>query len=415
MNALSTDSMRPLRDRSRLTRVVHVATRLPVGGMENVVASLVEGLPRQRYESGICCLEEADRLGLELRARGAEIVELGRRRRRELGLFFRLANIAAKKRVDILHCHDELSWFYGTVSASLAGVPLVIVTMHGRRFNISTRHLLEQRVLSRRTACVISVSDYLRGQLQEQLRLRSDRLVTIHNGIPLPPPVSDEFEVARARHSLGLPVDAVVVGCVGELSRIKNFELAIDAVAEVRRVMPSVRLVLIGDGPCRRRLETKVRDAGLRDGVHFAGLRRDVAQLWPVLDIYVCSSDYEGISLSVLEAMASSRAVIATAVGGNSEIIHHNETGLLVPARDTRALATAILSLVGDAPKRYLLGQQAEALVRSTYAVGKMLDRYDSLYQRLISASRDGNGLRPLMGVEEPDDLRLTKLAGHDR
>lgn len=383
--APSKDPLKGDRGARRRLRVVHATTRLPVGGMENVVAQLAQRLPANRYQSSICCLEEADRLGRELQDGGVDVTVLGRHRNRDLGLLWRLAWHARRERVDILHCHDELSWFYGGLAARLARVPIVIVTMHGRRPAISARHLFEQRILARGTARIVAVSDYLRKQVRAELRVSASQVVTIRNGIAMPTAPPDPSATERARRKLGLPLDSFVVGSVGELSEVKNFDLAIEAVAGLLGALPHIRLVLVGEGPLRARLEATVGDSGLAGAVHFAGVRRDIADVLPAFDVYLCSSNYEGISLSILEAMAAGRPIVATRVGGNPEIIQDGETGLLVPERDPEAMARALESLANDAPMRGRLGSAAERLVISTFHLRRMLDGYDCLYQELAA------------------------------
>jgi glycosyltransferase involved in cell wall biosynthesis len=138
---------------------------------------------------------------------------------------------------------------------------------------------------------------------------------------------------------------------------------------------------LIGDGPARQRLTHKVAALGLQDCVMFTGLRDDVAALLPGLDMYVCSSDYEGISLSVLEAMAAARAVIATAVGGNPEIIQHQKTGFLIDKGNRQALTSAMVELAGNAARRCALAQHARRAVETQYSLARMVQDYDQLYQ----------------------------------
>ena len=139
-------------------RLVHLCARLPVGGMENVVVSLFQHVRRDQYNSAIWCLEEGDVQGRELIAQGEPVVELGKRDGRDAGLFVRIAQRIRRNRIDLLHCHDELSWFYGAIGAKLSGRRSpVVVTMHGRRSNISRRHLCEQRVLAALTSSIVSV------------------------------------------------------------------------------------------------------------------------------------------------------------------------------------------------------------------------------------------------------------------
>lgn len=369
---------------SRKIRVVHGVARLGVAGMENVVASLVRGMPPARYQSAIWCLEEADTLGRELRAEGYEVVEWNRRWRRDFVLFFRLAAWMRRERIDILHCHDELSWFYGAVGAWLGGMSRVLVTMHGRRSDIAWRHLWEQRFLSSITRIIVSVSQHLREQIIDDINVAPGKAVTIYNGIAVASQKPVREQRCQARAVLGLPEDAQVVGTVGRLAAVKNIELLIAAAAEARAVLPSLYVVLIGDGPCQDRLAARVAALGLDDRVIFAGLRRDVEALLPGLDLYVCSSDYEGVSLSILEAMAAERAVIATSVGGNKEIIQHNDTGILVEKGNPQALRQALIELFSDAPRRRRLAQQGRGMVETNYSLNRMIQDYEKLYQTML-------------------------------
>lgn len=373
-----------LATRARKVRLAHLTARLPVGGMELRVANLARGLPPHLYECAVWCLEDADLVGQELRAEGHAVVELGKRRRRDFAMFARIAALVRRQRLDILHCHDELSWFYGTIGAALGGGPHVVMTMGGRRLRITKRQLLEQRLLARLTETIVCVSSYLRQQIMSELGVSPKKIVVIHNGIPLPSNSSTPEARREARAVLGLPDDALVVGSVGELSPVKNFDLALEGAAQARAVAPSLRLVIIGDGPCREQLRQKAVSLRLGDAVTFAGLRRDVPQLLPALDLYVCTSNYEGLSHSVLEAMAAAHAVVATAVGGNPEIIRHNETGILVERGNAAALARAIVELASAAEKRHALGEEARRLVHANYRVDRMVRDHDRVYQTVL-------------------------------
>lgn len=370
-------------------RVAHVAARLPVGGMENVIATLVRGLPTDAFDCRIWCLEEADALGRELTAAGEPLLELNRTQRRDFGLVRRLVRAARAGAIDVLHCHDELSWFYGILAAMWLPRLAVVTTMHGRRGDISPRHRLEQRLLCRRTDALVSVSAFLRDQLVRDLRLRADKITLIINGVRL-----DETRGTReaARRALGLDDGHLVVGCVGELSPVKHFDLAVDAFAAVAASTPSARLVLVGDGDCRADLEAQAQARGLGDRIVFAGVRRDVPSLWPAFDVYLCSSRYEGTSLSVLEAMAASRAVVLTAVGGNPALVTDAVSGRLVPSDDAPAMTAALLELLGDPALRQRLGAAARAVVHSRYTIDATLDAYGTAYRRALAARRGTSG-----------------------
>ena len=363
-----------------MSRLVHLCARLPVGGMESVVAALVRHVPADLHRSSVWCLEDIDALGRELAAEGRAVLTLGKRRRRDLGLFLTIARRIRAEKIDLVHCHDELAWFYGAVGARLAARRVrVVMTMHGRRPGMSTRHRIEQRALASLSSSVVCVSEFLRRQVIAELGLAAGQVATIANGIDIDAQRPDRDAAARARALLGLPDSAVVIGSVGELSTVKNIDVMLEAAAIAAQSSPSLRVVLVGDGAHRERLVKKAAALGLRN-VLFTGVRRDVAAVLPAFDIYVCSSDYEGISLAILEAMARGRAVLATAVGGNPELVEPDVNGVLVPKGDVPALAREMVRLAGDPALRERLGATAHARVGMQYGTARMIERYLDVY-----------------------------------
>jgi glycosyltransferase involved in cell wall biosynthesis len=383
---MSRKTKRIATDRPR--RVAHLCSRLCVGGMENVVAHLLRTARSPQFESSAWCLEERDVLGEELAAQGFPVFVLGKRRRRDVGLFWRIAALIRQHRVAVVHCHDELSWFYGTVGARLSGPRCrVVVTMHGRRRDISVRHLWEQRALAAWTSRIVSVSEFLRNQLLSELRLAADRVSTITNGVPWAPDLPTIRDRDAARLRLGVRSDEFVIGSVGELSGVKNLDLMIDAASHVRLSVPGLKVVFIGEGKEKDRLLARVGQLGLAEHVAFAGLRRDVQALLPAFDVYVCSSDYEGVSLSILEAMARGRPVVATSVGGNPEVVRDGCDGLLVPKRKPEALADAVKQLAHDSVLRTQMGAQAHSSVRERFSLDRMVRDYVDLYLLLLAGT----------------------------
>ena len=168
-------------------------------------------------------------------------------------------------------------------------------------------------------------------------------------------------------------------GTAARLDPVKNLDSALEAFGVVQAQAPGCRFVIVGDGPERARLELLARDAGLADSVMFTGFRADVRQLLPAFDVYVNSSVYEGVSLTLLEAMAASLPAIATSVGGTPEVVTR-DTGLLVPARASDALAGAMLVLAVSPERRAALGAQARGRVELLFSVQRMVARYLETY-----------------------------------
>ena len=368
-------------------RVAHIAGRLPVGGMETVVANLAAEMPQGRFVSEIWCLEELDALGTELRAKGFPIRAFGRRSRRDLSLFLRLARQLRRRRVAVAHCHDELAWFYTGIAARLVPGVRLVVTFHGRRPNIGMRHRQEQRLLARFTDALVAVSQPLQSTLIDELALPPDRVKLILNGISMTPLPTDAPGRVQARELLGLPADAFVIGTVGEMSPVKNLTLAVDAVAAAQPAIPNLRLVFVGDGSERPAIEAAVARHGLTGQVMMTGVRRDVPALLPAFDIYICSSRYEGTSLSILEAMSCGLPVLATDVGGNRELLGEGDYGRLVQSDDAGAMRAALVQLFANPGERRALGIRAAGFARARYSIDAMISAYAALYESVLGQS----------------------------
>ncbi len=365
-------------------KVAHLTARLVVGGMENVVASLLRAMPASRVSSSAWCLEEADVIGDALRAEGRDVFAFGKRHARDPSLFLRIAARIRRTRTRILHCHDELAWFYGAIGARLAGGCRVIMTMHGRRHGISSRHLIEQRLLAALTSVLVCVSAYLEDQLLRELHANRSRLRIIRNGISLPPVVPGASERAAARSALGLSPGTMAVGWSGRMAPVKNLDLLLRSFAGLVQHVPESNLVLFGDGPEAAALDARAAELGISGRVLRAGVRLDLPKLLPALDAYACSSHYEGLSLSVLEAMAAGIPVVATAVGGNPELLGSGDSGLLVPPGDADAMEAALRILAEDGGLRRRMGECARQRIVENFSIDRMIDDYLLCYRSIV-------------------------------
>jgi glycosyltransferase involved in cell wall biosynthesis len=209
-----------------------------------------------------------------------------------------------------------------------------------------------------------------------------DRISVVHNGID-PGPVPDERDRGEARRRIGLPESAFVVGTVARLDPVKDLGLLVAAFARHEAAHPGSRLVIVGEGQERGRIEAVVREHRVDDRVILTGHREDARLLLPAFDVYVNCSVSEGVSLSILEAMAARLPVIATRVGGTPEVIDDKRTGLMVPARDVAALEQALNFLYVESSVRAALGDSARHAVDERFTIERMVDHYARVYARL--------------------------------
>jgi glycosyltransferase involved in cell wall biosynthesis len=211
-------------------------------------------------------------------------------------------------------------------------------------------------------------------------------VVAVRNGVPVPQSPG-AIDRADARDALGVPADALVIGCVGRLVELKNHRLLLDQVPALAAMFPDVRVLLIGDGPMRASLEDRARVLGIEAHVRFTGARDDVGRLLPALDVFALPSRTEGLSIALLEACAAALPVLASDVGGNPEIVRHGRTGLLFPSDDGAALRAALVQLLADRQLRASLGSAARAWVVHSASIDAMRASYDELYAEAIGAA----------------------------
>jgi glycosyltransferase involved in cell wall biosynthesis len=209
----------------------------------------------------------------------------------------------------------------------------------------------------------------------------------IYNGIE-PGASPDRADRHAARRRLGIMDEALVIGAAGRLERVKDLDTLLDAFAIVRARVPDARLVIAGGGTERLRLEQHVSELGLQRAVCFTGHCDDVRALLPAFDVFVNSSISEGVSLTILEAMASRLPVVATRVGGTPEVVEDGVTGVLVPARAPEQLAQAILQLAPQQPRASAMGEAGRKRVEAAFSIDRMIGRYAVVYDSLTSRSR---------------------------
>lgn len=359
-------------------RVLQVVLNLEPGGTERLVIELVRRLHR-RFPTAVCCLDKAGQWAAELTAEGVEVVALGREPGFHLATARRLRAIATARRATVLHCHHYSPFVYGRLaSVGLRGVR-VVFTEHGRLSDAppSPKRRVVNHLLPLGVRDLYAVSNDLRRHLVDEGF--PSRMGVIWNGID-PGPAPDEARRTAARAMLGIGPEERLIGSVGRLDPVKDFQTLIAAFAMAHARDGRLRLVIAGEGPERDALVSAVRKAGVEQVVQLLGHRSDVRVLLPAMDVYVNSSVTEGVSLTLLEAMAAERPIVATGVGGTPEVVVDGETGLLCAARAPAALAERMLGIAGDAALAARLGAAGRRRVLERFTLDRMVDAYTSVY-----------------------------------
>jgi glycosyltransferase involved in cell wall biosynthesis len=288
---------------------------------------------------------------------------------------------AARHGAAIVHCHHYSPLVYGALARLWSPGLRVVFTEHGRLSDAapSRKRRMANMVFARVPRAAFAVSADLREHLIAE-GFPPARIGVIHNGIDVgPPPQPSDRQAVRAR--LGVADDALVIGTIARLDPVKDLGSLIRAVAGMSGDR-SVMLVIIGDGPERQNLERLASDLRCASVVRFIGHRDDARAWLPACDVYVNSSISEGVSLTVLEAMAAGLPIVATRVGGTPEVVDES-CGVLVAPRNPAALREALSALASDPGCRRRLGEAARARVSERFTLERMVNEYRRVYRKV--------------------------------
>lgn len=364
--------------------VVHVMHSLQTGGLENGVVNLVNTAD-DGFRHIIVCVTEAGPLRSRVKA-AVDVFTLNKRPGHDLGAFLRLRALLRRLRPAIVHTRNWAA-FDAIPAARLAGVRVLVHGEHGREVGDpegrDARRNRIRRLFAPFVSQFVTVSRDLARWLVEDVGLPARKVMTIHNGVDLARFGHGDRREARER--LGLPSDTMIVGTVGRLDPVKDQAGLLRAFATVAAEHPGSMLLIAGDGPCREDLSRLVQALGIDGRVRLLGDCRDVPGVLAALDIFALPSIAEGMSNTILEAMASGLPVVATRVGGNPELVEDHVTGRLVVSRDPGALAEAMAAYLDDAHLRALHGKAARQRVTERFSLDRMCESYVDLYRRLLA------------------------------
>lgn len=359
--------------------IVQVLLNLGKGGMEAMAVDLSVALSERGHRVVVLALDAGGEHETVLRAAGVPYRVLGGRRIRDPLHHWRLARLLRAEKAGIVHTHHFATLVQSGIAARAAGARRLVHTEHSFEY-LRERgdHRLALRCLSYLADSLVAVGSTMEHYYRDVVRVPATRLSVVVNGID-----ADRHErvadLRAARARLGLP-HGVLVGTAGRLFPEKDYGVLIRAAHHASASVPELQLVIVGDGTERHALEALAAELGMRDRVHFLGWRNDVAQLLPLLDIFVLSSRHEGLPLVVLEAMASRLPILSTPVGDLPIVAPADEAALFFPVGDVPALAARITQLAADATLRARLGAAGAARVRALYSRDRMVDRYLELY-----------------------------------
>ena len=365
--------------------VCQVLHTLQVGGAEVLAARLARQL-QGCYRFHFVCLDELGTQGDELRTEGYPVEVLNRRPGLDWRAVVRLARILRRERVALLHTHQYTPSFYALLARWLGGQPPVLFTEHGRHFPDYPRRkrMLANRFLLCRRDRVVGVGEAVRQALVANEGISPERIAVIYNGIDGAAFAKGHHDRVTVLRELGLDTKALILLQVARLDYLKDHATAIRTLERVVARRPEARLVLVGEGPEKAKIEAEVGQRRLTDHVRFLGLRTDVTRLLAAADLFLLTSISEGIPLTVIEAMLAGLPVVSTRVGGVGEIVVDGQTGLLASAGDDRALAEHLLGLAAEPARRRHMGQLGRERALFVFSETQMHAAYRDVYEEML-------------------------------
>jgi len=364
------------------TTILHLIETWDPGGAEKMLISLVTSLDTTHYRSVICLLKDGW-LNRQLRHRGFDTVILPQRKGLDPGWIYQCMRLIRQKKVDLLHAHEFAMNFYGCIAARIMGIP-IITTVHGKGYYADKwRRRFAYRFVSRNSLRMVAVSEDVRHFLITEVGASPDHLATIYNGID-PKPFTPSEEVAGIRKELGIEGTALVIGTIGSLYPVKGHGYLLNAAARVASVLPGAIFLIAGRGELLNPLQEEAGKLGIIKNVRFLGFREDIQAILQAMDLFVLPSLSEGLSLSLLEAMAAGKPVVATNVGGNPEVVLHGITGYLVPPKDPESLALRVVELLKDRSLAQQFGANGQRRVYERFRIEQMVKSYQELYKEAL-------------------------------
>lgn len=397
------------RDAARPVRVLHVITRMIVGGAQEntlLTAKGVNELPGFTVDlvSGVDDGSEGDMLG----SIGSDVaVTVIPEMRRNISpvadivALWKLYRFMQRNNYDIVHTHLAKAGVLGRMAARMAGVPIVVHGLHGMVFNdyqpwiVNRAYWAAQRAIDPFTDHYVSVSTVVSEKAVESgIGDRQDH-TTIYSGMELDWFVHATVDQAGARKRWNIPDDALVVGKVARMAPVKGYDRFLDAAPSVLAQHPETYFLLVGDGPLRSHIQERAQSMGIADRVVIPGLlsRKEIPEAIAAMDVMAHAALYEGLPRVIVQALASGKPVVAFDADGTREVVRSDETGYLIKPGDTAAFAAAVNKLLGDPALRTTLGRAGRSRVDPAFRVETMVDDTQRLYRRLVG-ERDRSSQR---------------------
>ena len=350
-----------------------------IGGAETFIRLTTPRLRNIGWDLRIITFTEGGAIANELRDAGIPVVELTQKNKFDVSIISDLISLWADDRPKIVHTHLYHAGIIGRLCAYPLRIRPVIVHQHGPEFSRTRLRSFIDRISSRLVTKYIVSCNAVQQVLHKREEIPYNKIVIIYNGTELPVGSRVSFPI-----DWPVPSNSLSICCVGRLTEAKGQHYLLEALSKLVVKFPNLHTIFFGDGPEKENLIEITNQYNLSAKVSFFGYINDLKNWLPLFDIFVLPSEWEGISMAILEAMTYALPIITTSTGGNPEIILDGVNGLLIPPKDTDALTSALENLITDPDQRHRIGEAGRVRVMDKFDINNTIQEIDRLYKALL-------------------------------
>ena len=369
-------------------KILYIITSSGIGGAEKILYYTATGLDYNKYDVSVCSLKNKGEIARALEKQGIEVccLHMGGRESflgclSSIIALIRLFPYLVRIRPTIVHSFLFRANILARIAGYLTGIPIIISSVRVMGGEKKYFHYVEM-ITSFMVDHYVTVSESVKRYIIDKSKISAEKISVIYNGVNIKS--QDNSYEQNPKMPFKIEDKDRILMTVGRLHKQKGHCYLIQAVSKVRKEFPKVKLLVIGEGEEENNLKKLVKSLDLMNEVIFAGLSSDMERILPMAELFILPSLWEGLPNALLEAMAAGKPVVATKVGGIPEIVVHGETGVLIPPRDTDALAIAIIDLLQNRLKAKDMGEAGRIRAGKRFSIYKMIEKTENLYQELL-------------------------------
>jgi len=353
-----------------------------IGGGEMKVLELVQRLDRDRFNITVCSVGQGGPLENEFRKAVDRVEIFSKKSSFDFSLVQKVARLMKEQQIEILQTTLFYADVIGAYAAYLANVP-VVISWEAVTGPFAFHHYWSYKLAARKIDRIVAVSEDIRKRVIRERNLAADKVVTIHYGVDLKKFAPEDQMLKKT--DIGVVEEHTVLGTVARFDYPKGHKHLIAAAPAIIKQYPNVRFVFVGDGPLRQDVEQQIKQLGLEEYFVLLGFRRDVKQLLGLFDLFILPSLSEGLPNAVLEAMACSNPVVASAVNGVVEVVMDGETGFLIPPGNPERIAEAVVAMLKSPEQMRQMGIKGRERVATAFSVEQQIGKFVALYETLYT------------------------------